>query len=302
MADAAEMSEQHASIGDYLDAFLTPEARQTHKSWPRIKCCGTSRSLYCCECYSLLVPKNDWPTAPPASRLPFHLDIILHDRRNAATGLHAKVLNTNLVFKDDGNVNNKVQVFDLERLDPLPTNYSEGAYLLFPSEDSVPLESVRAQVKTLVVLDCKWTRSSSRQDPRLTRLPRVHLTQPPAKSFYWRWHSAGPDCLSTMEAIYEAAKEVQRPAANEPSGLLTWLWLFGLQRAATGGVSHEEKQKQQALRRQKGTEKQLRDKEQGKLSSKRHKKVLESGKDMKQARKPQWMLSLETKSPAAEEG
>mmetsp|Transcript_29642 Transcript_29642/g.48909 ORF Transcript_29642/g.48909 Transcript_29642/m.48909 type:complete len:289 (+) Transcript_29642:135-1001(+) len=279
-------------VANYLDSFLTTEAVQKQKAWPRVQCCGTSRSLYCCECYSLLVPESEWPKS--ANRLPFNLHIILHDRRNAATGLHAKVLNENLVVAEDSNIHNAVQVFDLERLDPLPTNYSKGTYLLFPSDDSVPLESVRHQVKTLVVLDCKWTRSSSRQDPRLVRLPRVHLTHPPAKSYYWRWHSAGPNCLSTMEAIYEAANEVQPPTSD--ADRLTWLWLFGLQRAATGGISQEQKLRQQALRKQNGTEKQLRDKKRGKASSEQHKKDLESGKETKQARKPQWMLALEKTS------
>lgn len=285
-----EQGMSEGAVAGYLDSFLTAESRQYQKSWPRVQCCGTSRSLYCSECYSLLIPRADWPTN--TARLPFNLDIILHDRRSAATGLHAKVLNQNLVFKKDEHFHNDVRVFDLERLDPLQTSYAKDAYLLFPSDDSVPLESVRDRVKTLVVLDCKWTRSSSRQDPRLAGLPRVHLTKPPAKSYYWRWHSAGPDCLSTMEAIYEAASEVNPPSSDDTDGL-SWLWLFALQRAATGGISHEEKLKQQALRQQKGTEKHLRDKQRGKALSEQYKKDLASGKEMKQARNPQWMLTSE---------
>ena len=273
-------------VGDYLDSCMTPESLEKQKEWPRVNCCCTSRSLYCSECYALLIPPNEWPTT--FNRLPFHLHIILQDRRNAATGLHAKVLDESLDV-DQSNSHNHVQVFDLERLDPLPKSYPEHTYLLFPSEDSVPLESVRHQVHTLVVLDCKWTKSSSRQDPRLANLPRVHLTRPSTISYYWRWHSAGPECLSTMEAIYEAACEV------EPEGnWLPWLWLFGLQRAAAGGVSHEQKLQQQDKRRKKGTEKQLRDKERGKALSVQHKRDLESGKVAKQQRKPQWQIHLES--------
>jgi hypothetical protein len=279
-------------VKDYLDYFSTPEALEKRKEWPRVECCGTSRSLYCSECYNLLIPPGEWLAISATIRkLPFRLHIILHDRRNVATGLHAKVLDENLhgdAKAIPSKPRNDVHVFDLERLDPLPANYPEHTYLLFPSEDSIPLESVRHQVKTLVVLDCKWTKSSSRNDPRLGKLPRVHLTNPSTASYYWRWHSAGPGCLSTMEAIYEALCEVE-PEIN----WLPWLWLFALQHAAAGGVSHEQKLLQQEIRRKKGTEKHLQDKEKGKILSQRHKRDGESGQVTKQQRKPQWQIHLE---------
>lgn len=275
-------------LGDYLNSFLSPASLEKQKQWPRVQCCGTSRSLYCSECYSLLIPREEWPES--VRQLPFQLHIVLHDRRNAATGLHAKVLDESVdrCLTDDESKN--VQVFDIKRLDPLPRTFSEHTYVLFPSKDSVPLESVRHVVQTLVVLDCKWTRSSSRHDPRIQKLPCVHLTpQPNVESYYWRWHSAGPQCLSTIEAIYQAAQEVD----PDGSSWLPWMWLFGLQRAAAGGVSQEQKRQQQALRRQEGTEKQARDRERGKLLAEQHKRDLVSGMEMGQPRKPQWQVQLE---------
>lgn len=280
-------------MGNYLHSFTAPEALQTRSNWRRVECCGSSRSFYCTECFQILIPAEEWPVDIRA--LPFHLHIILHDRRSVATGLHAKVLNeVRLRGNDEPEVHDcsqNVQIYDLERLDPLPKGYPENSYLLFPSEDSIPLESVRHLVDTLVVLDCKWTKSSSRQDPRLARLPRVHLTNPPSASYYWRWHSAGQECLSTIEAIYEAACEVE-PESN----WLPWLWLFALQRAAAGGVSEEQKRIQRELRRTRGTAKHLEDKERGSALSMQHKR--ECGEVRRQARKPQWQINFELEGEA----
>jgi hypothetical protein len=167
----------------------------------------------------------------------------------------------------------------------------DSIFLLFPSPGvSVPLESVASKVSTLVVLDCKWTKSKlCRTDEDLSSLPKVHLSSPPEKSFYWRWHNAGPGMLSSIEAIYYAAVEVMRIkhkylldagqiSQSESRNLLIdrnnvihLLWLFGHQRAATfksaehAGIlapgTDEGKEMQRAMRKQKGTWRQLRHKE-----------------------------------------
>jgi DTW domain-containing protein YfiP len=270
-------------LESYLRSFETRDAIEKQKQWSRQLCCGKSRSLYCPECYSLLFPPSEWPK--DLKKLPFDLYIILHDRRAVATGVHAKVLHKSICLAA-GAYERDVEIFDLERLDPLPKNFPEHSYLLFPSDDSVPLDSVKRQVKTLVVLDCKWTRSSSREDPRLASLPRVHLTRPHRQSFFWRWHSAGSERLSSIEAIYEAASEVQSSV-----NWLDWMRLFALQRAAAG-LSQEDKLMHHQFRRQAGTDKQKRDKERGKLLSFQHKKDHEAGLT-RNARKPQWKINLE---------
>lgn len=234
--------------------------------------------------------------------LPFHLHIILDDRRGSATGLHAVALmngqlDNNIITKDHVACtqscvplkSDSVMLIDLAT-DKMPKYQdSDGStFLLFPSPgESVPLAHVASKVRTLVVLDCKWTKSKiCRQDKDLLSLQKVHLSSPPQQSAYWRWHNAGPCMLSTIEAIYYAAIEVMQKkheyllekgeisisdSENDQNNLIHLLWLFGHQRAATfksaqtAGIpapcTDEGKEKQRAMRKQKGTWRQLRHKE-----------------------------------------
>jgi hypothetical protein len=139
----------------------------------------------------------------------------LDDQRATATGLHALAL-----------LGNQVSLMDVKRGDPIP-DYSTTAqtYLLFPSLDSVTMSSVN-DISTLVVLDCKWTKTSL-SSSSLSHLPRVHLSSPPLESHFWRSHTAGEKCLSTIEAIYYAALE-----RDHNDEFINLLWLFALQRAA----------------------------------------------------------------------
>lgn len=248
-------------------------------------------------------------------RLPFNLDIILDDRRGSATGLHAVALlegSQDNSRTEDANADNNpnsnsssdssfdlgaVKVFDLGNGDKIPSYRQEDdsstTFLLFPSPDSVPLESVASKVKTLVVLDCKWTKSGiSRKNEELSTLKKVHLSSPPQETYYWRWHNAGDGMISTIEAIFYAAFEVSQlkyqklllesqqkisqmeQAENfliDQKNLIHLLWLFGHQRAATlksaqkegtpAPCSDEGKKMQRETRKQKGTWRQLRHKE-----------------------------------------
>jgi len=145
--------------------------------------------------------------------------------------------------------------------------------------ESVPLASVARDIKRLVVLDCKWTKSSCKDRLELRDLPKVHLTNPPEESYFWRWHNKESCMLSTIEAIYYASLEVadhkgdMSKAAKE--NLIHLLYLFAEQRISiqrSCQISGESlpygekgKEKQRALRRYKGTAKQARDKEKGRL-------------------------------------
>eukprot|EP00957_Ditylum_brightwellii_P030516 2311353-Ditylum_brightwellii.AAC.1 len=145
----------------------------------------------------------------PTVQLPFDLDIILDDRRNSSTGLHAVVM---LGASNESNKNhNNVSLIDNARDDTIPPyNTNNNTYLLFPSKDSIPLSSVSTTITKLVVLDCKWTKSSLLQHPNLQHynIPHVHLSNPPDKSYFWRWHKEGKGMLSTIEAIYYASLDV----------------------------------------------------------------------------------------------
>jgi DTW domain len=260
----------HAEILPYLLSFLTQESLEEQSRWGRIQCCGSSRSIYCSECYQLLVPRSYWPVdlladddekdddVSRSTILPFHLHVLLHDRRKSATGLHAAVLD-----KATQKHHQVVTVVDMERREPIPEyKENDGTYLLFPSSDSLPLTLVAPKLKRLVVLDCKWTHSSIRDHESILNLPKVHLTNPPDESHYWRWHNAGPGMLSTMEAVYVAAKEVYTtlPSSERKTDSLSLLWIFALQRASIlrhtkaeqreAPFTHAGKEEQRAMRRQ----------------------------------------------------
>jgi DTW domain-containing protein YfiP len=286
------------TLSSYLENFSSPASLEQQEKWGRVECCHSSRSLYCSDCFRLLMPSSDWPEALHTTKLPFNLHIILHDKRKAATGIHAVVLDQASPYA------NQVTMVDIERDEVIP-DYSTArqTYLLFPSEDSIPLSSVKDDISTLVVLDCKWTRTSSREHPGIASLPKVHLSRPPTNSNYWRWHSAGPGMLCTIEAIYEAATELA--AANN---YLHLLWLFGLQRSYISRAmiksgdalpfTHHSKVDQQKLRRTKGTEKQVKDKEKGKILKSEVKRERGLGNELQEARKPRWRridVSSETK-------
>mmetsp|Transcript_21460 Transcript_21460/g.31584 ORF Transcript_21460/g.31584 Transcript_21460/m.31584 type:complete len:329 (-) Transcript_21460:385-1371(-) len=258
-----------STLAAYLDSFMeNPEST----SFPRRKCCGTSRSLYCPQCCELLIEKYRWPL--PLQRgnldLPFALDIILSDNRQQATGFHAYVLlkashgsvycsNSNSI-KENGERKDenkaatttttsssslqKVRLFDTKNGRDAPCYYDDddNTFVLFPSEKSVPLSSVSDTIKRLVVLDCKWTKSAGEQrSPSIDNLPQVHLDNPPLESFFWRWHNAGQGMCSTLEAIYFAALEVLQMKTkgddkfeeSSRDALIHLMWLFGIIRAAT---------------------------------------------------------------------
>lgn len=232
--------------------------------------------------------------------LPFNLHIILDDRRGSATGLHAVALLNNEGEMSTQPDDNSVVLVDVANGGIIP-NYSrcdqsvddnstttaaatnneqsDTAFLLFPSPgDSVPIESVACKMETLVVLDCKWTKSSLyRKNANLSKLKKVHLTNPPSNTYYWRWHNAGSGCVSTIEAIFYAAMEVSQLKSKQNSidqsasiednlaernNLIHLLWLFGHQRAATfkaaerDGIpapgSEQGKELARSLRKQKG--------------------------------------------------
>ena len=290
-------------LGKYLSEILLQKP-----DYPRKWCCGTSRSLYCSECGSLLIEKEHWPTSIQFGelQLPFDLDVILSDRRRSATGFHALVLieasrNNNdqseaigdLIDPNDTReilhkntfttVDDHVRLFDIKNGASLP-NYEDNGeiFVLFPSKTSKPLSSVATQVRRLVVLDCKWTKVGTQQQIKeISHLPQVHLDESmiPSTSYFWRWHNAGSNCISTLEAIYYAALQVSKETfgltkCNHHS-LIHLMWLFGIQRALTSynaerrgkekPFSKEGKEQQRSLRRTiKGSEKHLRDIEAGK--------------------------------------
>jgi hypothetical protein len=215
-------------------------ATETMTSWQRQECCGKSRYLYCPECCALLIPAADRPLAL-SQALPFDVHVILDDRRPSSTGVQLIAVFRSM--SDNNSTATQAELFDTEK-DEIPSYETkeqlDGTYLLFPGEDSVPLSSIlkgdstRQPLKTLVLLDCKWSRPSARLHPSISTLPKVSLDCPPSKSYYWRWHNTGEGMLSTVEALYYAAWQIifhRGWSMEECQTLVRLLWLFRLQRS-----------------------------------------------------------------------
>lgn len=199
-------------VTTYLDSFLPQTSERT-------QCCGSLRAFFCPECCRLVAASDLPPCIRDGSlKIPFNLHILLDDKRKTATGLHAIALLGN----------EQASLTDIKRDDSVTDDFSEDGqtYVLFPSPDSVSLSSVK-DISTLVVLDCKWTRTNPTASI-VSGLPRVHLSSPPSQSHFWKSHRAGFNRVSTIEAIYYAALELD---PHNPD-LIHLLWIFAKQRAA----------------------------------------------------------------------
>jgi len=272
---------QHEGIEHSIETFLRAQetlyAAQGEQGLPRRECCGKSRRFLCPQCRQVVA---DGPAAGSVQKaadvaraaMPFAVDIVLHDQPEVATGLHLAALSLGRCFKYPAEV--------LPKYDPATTA------VLYPSPQAVPIQDVASELRTLVVLDCKWSRPVSVQHTALQHLRHVQLGQPPSRSSYWRWHNEGAGMLCTLEAVLCAAWEVHmaqgRDAANDLVGMMV---IYGLQRAAirerclskgtrfpwceeskavmkdrvaTKGTERQKEQKKAALKRSK-EERQLED-------------------------------------------
>ena len=284
----------------YLNAF----AKEKNPIHPRVQCCGKSRGFFCEQCQQLLIPSDQWPETILNGNLnlPFDLDIILSDRKRSSSGLHAVVLlkasedcrNEQKLKEEtvqqgyvEGKEYHSTMLYDTNDGDEIPSYHQDDdTFFLFPSKDSVPLSSVASKIKRLIVLDCKWTKTVTQNLPQLQTIQHVHLDGQfvPKESHYWRWHNAGQGMCSTVEAIYFAALQVateKKLCNQEVDNLIHIMWLFAIQRASTietakregkpDPFSLEGKERQRNLRRTiKGSEKHLKDIENGKRLKKIH--------------------------------
>lgn len=241
---AAYMEEDNNSVTPPLSESSPPSS----SCQQRTMCCESSRSLYCPKCYRILVPKEEWPVplqdGSLQRELPFDIHILLEDKQNQSTGIQVKSILDSNISNDNEQEElsslSKVKIFNLEKDEMPPYNTEQdGTYLLFPGDDSTPLSTLlqveTVTVKTLVVLDCKWSKSSSRFHPYLATLPKVSLANPPSKSYFWRWHNTGAGMVCTVEAIYFAAWEITASLGwsleERQARLVHLLWLFRRQRA-----------------------------------------------------------------------
>lgn len=216
-------TESERVLSDYLETC----AQLLPAEIPRRRCpnCDRSTVLYCSSCPQIVVDTNGWPEQVRRKpvRLPFQVDVLLDDRHGSSTGIQAVAI---LQAEDP----DSARILEVEdKPENIPDYGSDdGTFLLFPGPDSVSLSEIPPNsIRILVVLDCKWTRSRLRFHSKLSHIQKVHLDDPPSQSFFWRWHRAGPGMLSTIEALYCAARQITDDDDDNVVGLL---WLFAMQR------------------------------------------------------------------------
>jgi len=186
------------SLATKIDSYLREceTTFSTSKPAPRIECCGKNQRIYCNSCGKAFNSSTN-PTLPSP---PFEIEVIRHDKADQATGIQLKALDVASVvdYSSDDENNNPQKTYD-----------ENTTYILFPSASSQPITdpSVSANIKKLLVFDCKWTKSISLQSPAFKNLKHVKLGNPPPESRYWRWHNGDPGFLCTVEATVVALIE-----------------------------------------------------------------------------------------------
>jgi DTW domain-containing protein len=105
--------------------------------------------------------------------------------------------------------------------DPSVQELGADAYVLFPSPEASPLDTLpRDRPLTLVVLDGTWSQARKllKLNPALARLPRVSF-RPRAPSAYLIRRQPAAFCLSTIEALAEVLEALE-PESGPFSRLL----------------------------------------------------------------------------------
>ncbi|RHY20012.1 hypothetical protein DYB25_001865 [Aphanomyces astaci] len=162
------------------------------EEWKREECpgCKKSSKYYCVNCY---VPIGAPSTVQvPRVRLPLRVDILFQDKIKKSTAPHGKV-----VAPDD------ISIIPYPFPSQNPPQYDvKEAVVVYPSINAVVIDELEDldSVKTLIFIDCPWQKAPSiLHDPALSHLRCVKLARPPLESKYWRYHSSGKGCISTIE-------------------------------------------------------------------------------------------------------
>jgi DTW domain len=99
--DDARKHEDERLLLQYLERNQEPKAADQGDNagpgiWQRVECCRSSRSLYCPECCTVLIPRDHWPTSirNGSLSLPFTFDIVLDvkERRSSSTGIQVMAI------------------------------------------------------------------------------------------------------------------------------------------------------------------------------------------------------------------
>lgn len=171
----------------------------------------------------------------PHVQLPFaRCDIIFNDKPMSATGVQAKVLAPSQVRLIDLHANEQVEQQrlrcgvgchdaghadgDVATVREIPEYLPGTAVVLFPDDSSTLCDDACEKLRdlTVVVIDTTWQRALSvRLHPRLAQLPSIRLSNPPP-SWFWRYHSEGAGCVSTIEALAALSSDLQGVRTHDP--------------------------------------------------------------------------------------
>jgi DTW domain-containing protein YfiP len=92
----------------------------------------------------------------------------------------------------------------------------DSSYVLFPTDDAVPLEQVAAKIHTLIIPDGTWAqaRRMARRHPSCRALNKVQLTAS-LRSHYTLRRSHLQNGLCTLEAAAEALRVLEDPTSAD---------------------------------------------------------------------------------------
>ncbi|KAJ3193941.1 DTW domain-containing protein 1 [Irineochytrium annulatum] len=200
--------------------------------------CETTHRAYCPRCAAPLGGH-----VPPKVRLPVPMDIYRHPREleGKTTSVHAK-----LIAPDD----TSLYVSDIHHdIDEIRNRYPDPSrvLMLFPTEDSIPLQDVPAGgFDRLVVIDGTWKHARS-MCMGLQPLGFTAVRIPDQRTLFWRYQAYGDFCLATIEAIYwfyvELDKSFNGGAGVADGAFDNLLFYFKLQYETVQGVYRENRGK-----------------------------------------------------------
>lgn len=178
------------------------------ETWEKGACqqCNRRSMFYCPRCAIVVNPPEG--VIVPQFRLPFKLFVALDDNIKKSSSIHAKVLapaDTEICQFPD----------EIPNFDPATT------VVLFPSEGAKILSEFEhlEAIRNVVVIDSTWQKTGRvLLHPHLQSLPHVKLANPPEESRFWRFHSLGSGCVSTIEAIQYFVNDFAEVAGRHGSG------------------------------------------------------------------------------------
>lgn len=170
-------------------------------AWTRVPCpsCERSYKFYCPVCCLTIGKPQD--VAVPSLTLPLQVHIWFQDKVKKSTAPHAKILAPHNVEI----IQYPLETTQADGEPAAPLMYTrEDTVVVYPSYESETLADLTAEdlqkLKTLVFIDCPWQKAPAiLQDPALANVRCVKLAKPPLESNFWRYHTAGKGCVSTIE-------------------------------------------------------------------------------------------------------